>query len=439
MSSKPTEMLPIDLKAEAAVLGSLLIDPDVIYRVRPLVTPDDFSSVKHQLVFSAVLYLVDEAMPVDMVTMGKVLRDKVTDAELTALLGATPTSIHAEHYAGLVRAARIQRDLIYMAANLTKEAHSANGNLPDVTAAARKALADAERLMLNGLDGLNLRQSCDFYLDLLERRERERDIKKLEFPWRDLSPMMPYLDGGTLAAILAEPGVGKTAFMENCAEAWAKNGWRVAFFHLELSKEMMLDRRMQRHSGVPIRRLQLGGQLEPDEYQKILDALAKINHWPGNVQYIHCPGWTMANIIATAQKLNDADRLDVVVIDYLNKVKFVQRGDMNAAQSRGQDIEDFKTALEVNGWVGLMAGQFDKASKQAKRKTLGNARDTGELEDKANVGIIIDRPYEGYDSNKRSQTANVIVDKCNAGQTGAVKLFYKGDRLAFYDVQRQAA
>lgn len=430
--------LPTNLEAEEAVLGSLLINPDIVYRVRPLLDAADFSNIKHQLIYGSILRLIDEGMPVDMVTLGKELTGQVADSELTSLLSATPTSIHAEHYAGLVRSTRVQRDLMQLAASLTKEAYRANGNLPDVMASVRAALADAERLLLNSMDGLDLRQSCDFYFDLLEHRQATRDAPKLEFPWRDLAPMMPYLDAGTLVGILAEPGVGKTAFMENCAEAWAKGGWRVAFFHLELSDAMMLDRRMQRHSGVAIKRLQLGGQLDGDEYQKIIEVQNKINDWPGNIQYIHCPGWTMGHIVATAQKLQDANGLDVVIVDYLNKVRFVQRGEMNAAQSRGQDIEDFKTALEINGWVGLMAGQFDKASKSARRRTLADARDTGELQDKANVGIIIDRPYEGITGNQRSNSAKVIVDKCNAGQTGTVDMFYKGEKLAFYDVQRRA-
>jgi hypothetical protein len=85
-----------------------------------------------------------------------------------------------------------------------------------------------------------------------------------------------------------------------------------------------------------------------------------------------------------------------------------------------------------------MAAQFDKASKSARRRTLGDARDTGELQDKSNLGIVIDRPYEGLESNDRSQNANIIIDKCNAGRTGSIPMYYRGDRLAFYPVSGKA-
>lgn len=429
---KATSLPPLDLEAEAAVLGALLIDQDAILKVKPILEPADFFSKQHQAVYAAILYLREEDMPIDMVTLGKVLEGKVRDSELTGLIATTPTSIHAEYYAWLVRKARVQRELIDLATGLTKDAYAANGDLPEITAGLRAGLSHIERLMLCGADGLGLRASLDYYLDLLERREADKDKPKLEFPWSDLANLMPYLDAGTLVSILAEPGAGKTAFMENVAEDWAKVGWRVAFFHLELSTQMMLDRRMQRHSGVPIKRLQLGGQLDGPEYEKILNASNGMLRWPGHIQYIHCPGWSMGKIVATAQKLHDADGLDVVIVDYFNKVKMVDRNGMNSAQLRGQDIEDFKTALEVNGWVGLMAAQFDKASKSQRRKTLADARDTGELEDKSNVGLVIERPRD--DDNQRSDVATVQVVKCNAGQEGSIQMVFRGEKLAFYPI-----
>lgn len=436
MSNKrPDPPLPHDADAEAAVLGSLLIDPDALVRVRPMLDPADFFLSWHKRAYEAMLALHAIGTPVDMVTLGAALAGEVPGSDLTGLLTVVPTSIHAEHYAAAVRRLRVQRDLILAAARLTSAAYAANGDLPDLLAEARAAVTEAERLMLNGGDGLDLRRSLDWYLDLLEERDKMKDKPKLAFPWGDLADLMPYLAPGELVGVLAEPGAGKTAFLENCAEDWARNGWRVAFFHLELSTQMMLDRRMQRQSGVPIKRLQLGGHLDDADYPLIVDAISRMERWSGNIRYIPCPGWPMGRVVGTAQKLHEAEGLDVVVVDYLNKVRVVRRdGDMNAAQLRGQDIEDLKTAAEVHGWVALLAAQFDKSSKRARYRTLADARDTGELQDKANVGIIIDRPRD--EDNVMSSNAMVYLDKCNAGRPGVVQMYFKGDRLSFEQVTR---
>jgi len=192
----------------------------------------------------------------------------------------------------------------------------------------------------------------------------------------------------------------------------------------------MLDRRMQRHTGIPIKRLQLGGQLEPEDYTQIIQATERMNTWKGELRYFHCPGWPMHRIVSTVQRLHDSDGIDVVILDYLNKVPLAEWGGrQNSAQMRGADIEDFKTMLEELGIVGLMAAQFDKSSKRARRRTLADARDTGELEDKANVGIVIDRPRD--EANVMTDSANVSIVKCNAGMAGTVQMVFKGEHLTF--------
>lgn len=425
--------LPHVPDAEAAVLGSLLIDPDALVRVRPLLDPADFFVAWHECVYRAILVLHADGVAADMVTLGQALDGEASDADLTGLLNAVPTSVHAEHYARQVRGARVRRDLVGVATRLASGAYGANGDLPGLLAEVRTGVSEAERLLADGGDGMDLRQSLDWYLDLLVRRDAMKDRPKLAFPWRDLADLMPYLSPGELVGVLAESGAGKTAFLENCAEAWARDGWHVSFFHLELSPQMMLDRRMQRQSGVPIKRLQLGGQLETEEYERILDASDRMSRWPGSLRYVHCPGWPMGRIVGTAQKLHEAEPLDVVVVDYLNKVRLVRReGDMNAAQLRGQDIEDLKTAAEVYSWVALLAAQFDKASKHARYRTLADARDTGELQDKANVGIVIDRPRD--EVNVMASNALVYLDKCNAGRPGMVPMYFRGERLIFEQV-----
>ena len=189
-----TPAVPTAPDAERAVLGSIMIDPDALPRVRVILEPADFFDDGHRAVYQAILDLHKAGRPWDHVTLCAALDGRVADHELTALLIGVPTALHAEHYAAGVRQARVQRFLIEASGELVKRAYQ-GGELSRVLADARAALAQAERLMLAGGDGLGLRASLDYYLDLLEKRERDKDKPKLELPWKEFS-MLDMQGGG---------------------------------------------------------------------------------------------------------------------------------------------------------------------------------------------------------------------------------------------------
>ena len=439
-NSQAPDGLPCSPDAEAAVLGAMLIDTDAILTLRAELEPADFVHPGHIALYEAMLALAQVGSRSDLVTLGEELDRRGTNktvggpAYLAGLIASTPSSIHAVHYARLVRRCRVQRDVIAASTVTVKAAYQQGMPVEQTIAEARSRLLAAERLLNRGAAGLDMRRSLDWYLDVLQRRHEDRDKPKLQFPWRELSDLMPYLDAGTLVGIVAEPGVGKTAFLECCAEYWVQHGWKVAFFHYEWSDQGMLDRRMQRHSGVPIKTLQLGAQLTETEWAAVLSASTRMEAWPGQLMYFHCPGWPASRVLGAAGSLLESEGVDVVIVDYLNKMPVRETGGLlNAAQARGQDIENFKVFLEETGTVGLMAAQFNMAAKHARRRSLADVRDTAELDDKANVGIVIDRPLDA--SGSRESAATFRVTKCNSGRDGVASSWFDGPHIRFTSVQ----
>jgi replicative DNA helicase len=273
-----------------------------------------------------------------------------------------------------------------------------------------------------------LRSSNHYYLDVIARRQAANDDPKLKFHcWPGLSKLMPELGIGDLVAVLAESGVGKTVFLEQCAEDWARRGWRVAFFHLELNSQTMLDRRMTRHTGIPIANLR--DELSDAHFNQIIKVCGEIDDWTGNIHYVHCPGWTSEQIISKAIELDETSGIDIVIVDYFNKIRTVAADGMNYAQARGYDVETIKNGVEVYGWRGLMAAQFDKAATYKPKKRGSDARDTGELEQKANVVMVIDRQIG--ENNQREKCGQVQVVKCNAGREGSIDVVYQGEVLTY--------
>jgi hypothetical protein len=139
----------------------------------------------------------------------------------------------------------------------------------------------------------------------------------------------------------------------------------------------------------------------------------------------------MGQIVAEAQRINDRRRVDVVVLDYFNKVRLAWRPGMNSTEARDEALEDFKTYLEVNHCVGLIAAQFDKSSRQGGgRKTLKDAKGTTAVEDKSQIGLVIDRPYDDI-VGELSANATVDIVKGNMAKMRTVKMYFDGPRFLF--------
>ncbi len=449
----PKTILPPNcIEAEEALLGSLIIAPDTIPRIKAFMKPEAFYLAKNKIIYEAILYLHSKRKPADSVTITKYLDESGYLAEvggpgfITSLMLAAPTPYAAESYAEEVIADYVKRVLINIGSEITKEAYQANGNLNEIIGAGRQKIQAAGGLITNDKQTLDLGSSNQFFLDLLDRRAANKDKPKLKLPWPGFNRLMPELGYGDLVSVLAEPGVGKTVFLENCAEDWAQQGWKVAFFHLELNEQTMLDRRMNRLTGkgkqapVSLRLLREPERLEPPHWDKIFAAANELEQWPGNIHYIHSPGWTANRIIAKAVELHESHGIDVIIVDYFNKIRTEPMNGANYSQARGMDIETLKVAIEEYGWRGLMAAQFDKNARKTNQPKRGyDARDTAELEDKSNVIIVIDRQLD-IENNKRITTGQFQVVKCNVGEEGSIPVLFKGDRYTFVELkpERQA-
>lgn len=270
----------------------------------------------------------------------------------------------------------------------------------------------------------------DMYLSVLEARARG-ESQGLRFPWASFHPFVKgVIPGGSLIALLGNPGAGKTAFLECLAELWVRQGKVGLFFHNENSTQYVLDRQTVRYANNISYEKLSEGQLDSCEWQEVFKARDFISKWEGKLHLIDAIGWTMSKITATVRQMVWTGEVDFVVLDYLNKVKLDDRGlGLNTAQMRGQDVEDFKTVLHTYGLVGVMAGQFDKQSKRSAKRYISDSRDTGELEDKAQLGIILDR--EDDDNYTMSETVNVRVAKCNFGRTGTCRMRMVGNRYLY--------
>jgi len=441
----PEPTPPSDPEAELAVLGALLVEPGKLLDIDPPLAQGDFSLARNGGLYAVLCELGDKAR-CDAVTVGERVRARGLDwtaAELVELMADTPTGVHAPYYASIVREKAALRRLLFAARDIARLAYAPDADSRAVWEKARQVV-DAAWGQESDTALLTWRASLAWYFDLLDRRAKEQQAPTtpLTFPWKALQHFIPRLRPGTVAVVAAGSGVGKTVFAECCAEEWARAGFEAAFFHFELAHEIMLDRRMARRAGVGIATLEGG---EDAGIEAAREASTLMSEWPGGVVYVHCPGWTMQRVVNKARLLASRGRLDVVIVDYLQKARLQEtvRG-LTPAQMRGQDVEALKVLAEELGLVVLLASQLNREAVTATHKTRHQIRDTGEADEKANIVITLDREILEQDlgaialKGELSPTVKVRVDKNTLGRTGETRLVLAGPHFDLKDVASQA-
>jgi len=447
-TSDPRQRL-IDVDTERAVCGAVLIDPDQLLSLAGTLQPADFANERLRWVYEAALELYRQQQPIDQVTMcaqlerSKRLREVGGAPFLSELVLATPTAYHAQSYGETLVRLSTLRGLVDVAGQIAKIAYGANG----------QGLEQVRKLV----DGVTPTTSTDevlLWLDSLERfvhaqlarnnaqadAEAGKPRKILDLPWqRTLGRFRLKLRSGTLALVVAGSSIGKTTFMECCSEHWARQGHRVVFFHLELSHQMMLDRRMCRLSGVPIEEIEAGALND----QRLIDAQNALKLYRGGITYVHCPGWSARQITAKARELHAKGLCDVIVIDYLQKMRLYSPHGYTKNDGLADATEVLKICTEQLG-IGAMAGsQTNRRADDAMRVTAAHIRGSGEVDEKANITITLDRDILGvsinggkYKAGERSPVLDVRIDKNTMGPTGECQLAIQGERFLITELER---
>ena len=430
-----------DRKAEQAVNGSILIDPDVLLKLAGTLAPEDFYYERDRHVYGAALALYEQQQPIDYLTMcGQLehtghLNEIGGAAYLTELIEHTPTAMNADSYADTLLRLSLRRRLAQMSIEVAKIAYGANGHSNAQVLDQVRGLVDSVTPATSDADVLLWLDSLErFVLAQVQRNNEgaDRDAGKarlaLRLPWSAFEPFKVRLRRGTLAIIVAGSSVGKTSFMECCAEYWARLGYQVAFFHLELQHQTMLDRRMARLTGIPIEQLEDGLLDERTE-----QATRKMRAYKGGINYVHCPGWSARAISAKARQLHAKGLCDVFIGDYLQKERLWIRKGGTENNGLADAVEVHKNCCEQLGIAGVLGSQVNRKAREAFRITEEHVRGSGEIGEKANIVITLHREIMPV-TGERSPLIEARVDKNTMGKTGDTKLAIRGERFQITDV-----
>jgi len=439
IQSESVHTAPHSVEAEEAVLGSALIDPEALVRVMPRLRAGDFFVVKHAWVWEALTALHERREPIDFLTVCNELEARGQLAEvggaayLSHLINVVPTAIHAEGYAGIVERTALKRRLLGAASDIARLAcdEDRTHSDPDDLVAQAAQIVFNVQAGASGRPVISMREAASqFYDRVQDLYEHAGEPLGIPTGFTDLDQLLGGLQRGDLVIVAARPGVGKSSLLACLAlNAVKRFRQRALWFSLEMPHAQVTQRLVSLETGINGQRLR-GGQLREDEWPRFIQATGCLSDYALWID--DTAGLSTTAMRARAARVRAEHGLDLVLVDYVQLMSAPGRHE-NRAQEVGAISRALKNlALELNVPI-VAAAQLSRAveQRQDKRPQLCDLRESGSIENDADVVLFIYRDEVYHPQTEFPNMAEVIVAKHRMGPTGAVQLYFRPELARF--------
>jgi replicative DNA helicase len=430
---------PQNLEAEQSVLGSILLEPEALSRVLEVMTGDDFYRDSHRKIFDAMLSLYQKGTPVDLITLTEILQTKgqLEDiggaSYLTSLTDAIPSAIHVDVYARIIREKSLLRRLINRTTEIASKSYHFSGEAEDLLDEAEKAIFEISEAKINPLVyplSDVIKDSFGTIEQLYDQREK---IIGVPSGFSKLDKLTSGFQNSDLIIIAGRPSMGKTAFALNIARnAAVDHEVPVVIFSLEMSRQQLAIRLLCSEARVDSNQVRTGFFGER-EWSKLTAAAGALSEAPIFID--DSPTMTVLQMRAKARRLKMEKALGLIVIDYLQLMK-----GREGMERREQEISEISRSLkglakELNIPV-IALSQLNRRpeGRDDKKPVLADLRESGAIEQDADVICFIFRE-EMYEENpKQKGIAEILLRKHRNGPTGSVSLKFWNEYTRFDDL-----
>ena len=434
---------PNSLEAEISVLGAMLQDAAVVLRAMECLQPEDFYLAEHQEIFRAMADLAREHKPIDLTTVVTEMNRRGSlegvggMPYLMRLMSSVPTTANAGAYLDLVLEKSTLRKLIAASQNISQEAYAQQSPLPEVLAGAEKAIFD---LVMNRTDGGTLKPVREVLVNTFQEIEQlarlHGEISGVPTGFIDLDSTLTGLHPGELIIIGARPAMGKTSFAMNIAGyASIVKGKTVAVFSLEMPREQIVMRMLCSEARVNMQKVRKG-TLEDQEWMALAKALGPISNAP--LYLDDTAALTPSQLRSRCRRLMMDHGLDLVLVDYLGLMR--SDGRTESRQLEVAEISRQLKAIALEMKIPIIAcAQLSRANKDRidKRPMLSDLRDSGSIEQDADVVMFLHREEYYNPDTEDKNIAEVNVAKQRSGPLKTVKLAWLGEITTFANLARE--
>jgi len=430
---------PQSVEAEQSVLGGLMLEGQAWDRVADKITEADFYRKEHRLIFRAIGALAEESSPADVVTVSEWL-DKHQElqnagglAYLASLANNTPSAANIGAYANIVRERAILRNLIQTATRIAGSAYSPEGqSASDILDFAERSIFDISEQGAHRRGGFAplktlLTRAVD-RIDTLFRSESA--ITGVSTGFKDLDDMTSGLQAGDLVIVAGRPSMGKTSLAMNIAEnAAVGSKLPVAIFSMEMPGEQLAMRMMASLGRINAHKVRTG-KLEDDDWPRLTHAIGLLAEAPMFID--DTPALTPLELRTRARRLKREHGLGLIVVDYLQLMQAPESSENRATEISGITRSLKGLAKELNVPV-IALSQLNRSLEQRpnKRPVMSDLRESGAIEQDADVIVFIYRDEVYNEDSQDKGTAEIIIGKQRNGPTGKVKLTFLGEYTRF--------
>lgn len=442
--------IPYNIEAETSVLAACLLSQDAAHEIIHGLEERDFYRESHRIIFATAKDMLCRAQPValDAITLKEALAargllDRAGGMEyLSDLMANTFAFMNWREHAAVVRRASVLRALQKAGLEIKAIAENAEEDTDLALERAEKALFDATERR----DGGEAKPIKDLFLSAYEEIDETRKnggpLEGVLTGFRSLDGLLGGLHAGDLVILAARPGIGKTSLAQGFAMNAAKSGHPVVFFSLEMSAGQIMKRLVSSESRIPLRDLRQGSLQQKDMIE-----LASLGKRLGELDLFvdDTPGITVSQITAKTRKLfhalgREKPGCGLIIVDYLQLVSAPRRAkEANRALEVGEITRGLKIAAKELGVPILALSQLSRAieTRASKRPMLSDLRESGSIEQDADVVMFIDRSMDaeeaGEDARPDLGIAKIVVAKHRNGSCGTVELSYVPESTVFVD------
>ncbi|MEI7513029.1 MAG: replicative DNA helicase [bacterium] len=428
-------------EAEMALLGSIMISPESIHEVSDIIRAQTFYSEKHSIVYETMTELHAKASPIDLVSVSQRLKEKEQldriggVSYITELVNSVPTSTNILHYAELVFKKSMLRKLIASGEYIESIGYEEDRELDDVLDDASKKIFEATNTS-GSQKYVHLAEELDKAWERLDKMHKEKGVLRgVPTGFKELDKKLSGLQNSDLIILAARPSVGKTSLALNIAcNAAIRHNVGTAIFSLEMSSAQLVDRMLSAESKVDAWKLRTGGLRLEEEFAKIRDTLDPLSKAP--IYIDDQAGNNILRMRSVARRIKMEKGLGLIIVDYLQLMSPTStKNSDNMVQQVTEISRSLKQLAKELDVPVLALSQLSRAVEaRGGKPRLSDLRDSGSIEQDADVVIFIHRDDKGKDEAEKTNIAEIMIEKHRNGPTGTVKLYFDGDKTTFLDI-----
>ncbi len=433
---------PQNLEAEMALLGSIMLRPEALYDIVDIVNQDSFYSEKHRIIFETMMELFTKRNPIDLLSVSNSLKDRGWldqiggNTYLTEIVNVVPSSANAKYYGEVVQKKYMMRRLIEASDHISQIGYDETKELEEILDNAEKKLFEVTNFNTSH-KFVPIKEELTEAWDRLDKLHSDNvGMRGIPTGFSDIDNKLSGFQKSDLIILAARPSMGKTSLALDIARQAAVNhNIPVGIFSLEMSSQQLVDRMLSAQANVDAWKMRTGRLSRQDDFQSIRESLDSLSKAP--IYIDDQPGNNILKMRSIARRLKSEKGLGLIVVDYLQLMVPTQTKNDNVVQQVTEISRSLKNLARELDVPVLALSQLSRAVEQrGGRPRLSDLRDSGSIEQDADVVMFIHREDKYKEESEKTNIAEILIEKHRNGETGRVELFFNEKKATFQSMDK---